>query len=100
MSTDDQEKSAADSAKQLPDIDFTTFILSLSASALMNLGQNPGGPAATDHPPPANLPMAKQTIDLLALLEEKTRGNLNGEEERLLTHVLTDLRLKYANQAT
>jgi hypothetical protein len=42
-----------------------------------------------------NLPMARQTIDLLALLEKKTRGNLSGEEERLLEQVLCDLRMRY-----
>ena len=42
-----------------------------------------------------NLPLAKQTIDLIALLEEKTRGNLTGEEERLISQMLEDLRSKY-----
>ena len=39
--------------------------------------------------------MAKQTIDLIAMLEEKTQGNLTGEEERLLSQVLYDLRMRY-----
>ncbi len=78
---------------ELPPVDFTTLVLSLSTSALaaMGLVEDPrlGKPGAP------NLPMARQTIDLLAMLEEKTRGNLSGEEERLLSQVLTDLRLRF-----
>lgn len=74
-----------------PEIDFNTFILSLSTSALMHLGKLPG--AEVDAP--VNLAHAKQSIDCIALLEEKTRGNLTGEEERLITEVLYDLRLRF-----
>jgi hypothetical protein len=42
-----------------------------------------------------NLPLARQTIDLLSLLQEKTKGNLNGPEERILGQALYDLRLRY-----
>jgi hypothetical protein len=76
----------------LPRVDFSTFILSLSHSALMHLGQAP-------HPETGSveksLPMARQTIDLIGMLEEKTRGNLSGEEERLVTQILFDLRMRY-----
>lgn len=79
----------------LPTIDFATFILSLSHSALMHLGEAP-------HPDTnrveANLPLAKQNIDLLGLLEEKTKGNLTGDEERLLAQVLFDLRMRYVER--
>jgi Domain of unknown function (DUF1844) len=67
---------------------FDIFVLSLNASALQHLGD--GG--ALD------LPLARQTIDILALLEEKTRGNLSGAEERLLHQVLFDLRMRYARK--
>ncbi len=83
-------KKADDEA--LPKVDFSTFVLSLSHSALMDLGQAPHpetGSVAT------TLPMARQTIDLLAMLEEKTKGNLTGDEERLLTQILFDLRMRY-----
>lgn len=80
----------------LPTIDFATFILSLSHSALMHLGEAP-------HPDTnkveANLPLAKQNIDLLGLLEEKTKGNLSGDEERLLAQVLFDLRMRYVEHS-
>ncbi len=79
-----------------PAIDFNTFVLSLSTNALMHLGEciAPDGKSC-----PENLILAKQTIDLVALLEEKTRGNLTGEEERLVSQVLTDLRTRYAAHA-
>ena len=73
-----------------PGIDFNTFILSLSTSALMHLGKLPGSEETT-----INLALAKQSIDCIALLEEKTRGNLTGEEERLISEVLYDLRLRF-----
>jgi len=76
----------------LPSIDFSTFVLSLSHSALVNLGD---APSPVDGRQDENLPMARQTIDLLALLELKTSGNLTGEEERVLQQALYDLRLRY-----
>ena len=78
-----------------PPVDFNTFILSLSSAALVHLGQAPPEVFAGAAAPPPNLPMAKQTIDLLAMLEEKTKANLTGEEERLLQTILYDLRMRY-----
>ena len=87
------EGASADSEDSLPAIDFATFVLSLSHSALMHLGDAPdpsaGGALKRD------VTMAKQTIDLLAVLQEKTAGNLSGEEERLLDQVMYDLRMRY-----
>ena len=76
----------------LPTLDFATFVLSLNHSALMHLGD---APHPTGEPSDKNLPLARQTIDLLGLLDEKTKGNLTGDEERLLTHVLFDLRMRF-----
>jgi hypothetical protein len=76
----------------LPAVDFSTFILSLSHSALVHLGDAPDPDRGRPLP---NLPMARQTIDLLALLEEKTRGNLTGEEERLLAQAVYDLKMRF-----
>ena len=56
----------------------------------MHLGKLPGSEDTT-----VNLAHAKQAIDCIALLEEKTRGNLTGEEERLVGEVLYDLRLRF-----
>ena len=82
--------------RALPEIDFATFVLSLASSAVMHLGEfhEAEGAAA---PSERDLPLAKQTIDMLAMLEQKTRGNLDAAEEQLLTGVLYDLRLKYVD---
>lgn len=80
----------------LPSIDFATFILSLSHSALMHLGEAPHPETDTTE---INLPLAKQNIDLLGLLDDKTKGNLSGDEERLLAQVLFDLRMRYMERA-
>ncbi len=84
----------AESASQFPEINFATFIFSLNSSALVHLG-------AIEDPATGqkkSLPMAKQTIDILGVLEEKTRGNLTEDEENLLKHILHDLRLMYVKE--
>jgi len=73
-------------------VDFTTFVLSLSHSALLHLGDAPDPSGAMSE---VDLPMARQTIDLLALIQEKTHGNLTGAEEQMLTQALYDLRLRF-----
>ena len=78
--------------KPLPKMDFTTFCLSLATSAMIHLGLAPepeGGERER------SLPLARQTIDILELLEAKTKGNLTRAEEQLLETVLYDLRLRY-----
>lgn len=80
----------------LPPLDFTTFILSLSTTVLASLGVIPE-PDGVRHA--VNLPVARQTIDLIVLLQTKTKGNLSGEEERLLNQVLVDLRMRYVEVA-
>jgi hypothetical protein len=93
---DSKPKEAARNATPSEDpsvpIDFSTFILSLSSSAAFHLGIAPH-PEGGAHE--QNLPMAKQTIDILSILQEKTTGNLTGEEERLLSEVLYNLRMAY-----
>jgi hypothetical protein len=80
----------------LPALDFATFVLSLNHSALVHLGI---APDPTSGQPAQNLQLAKQTIDLLGMLHEKTRGNLSGDEERILDHALYELRLAYLEAA-
>lgn len=80
----------------LPSVDFATFILSLSHSALMHLGDAPDPETGSVE---RNLPLARQTIDLIAMLEEKTKGNLVGEEERLIAQILFDLRMRFVEQS-
>jgi len=84
------------SDETLPQIDFATFILSLSHSALMHLGE---APDPETNKLEVSLPLAKQNIDLLGLLEEKTKGNLTGDEERLLAQVLFDLRMRFVEKS-
>lgn len=84
------------SDETLPQIDFATFILSLSHSVLMHLGE---APDPETNQVEANLTLAKQNIDILGLLEEKTKGNLTGDEERLLAQVLFDLRMRYVERS-
>ena len=80
------------SAEALPEINFSTFVIGLSTQALMHLGEiaNPmSGNVEID------VPTAKQMIDILGLLKDKTRGNLNASEDRLMEDILFDLRMKY-----
>ncbi len=83
----------AEAPQSLPDIDFSTFVLSLGSSALVHLGEVPDDDGTTQ----PNLALAKQTIDLLALIQDKTRGNLDAGEEKLLASLLYDLRIKYVD---
>ena len=89
---DDDEKNRAEA----PPLDFATFILSLSSSAAYYLGAYTD---PTSGKTSIDLGQAKQTIDMLAILEEKTRGNLSDDEHRLLTHVLHDLRMRFVELA-
>jgi hypothetical protein len=76
----------------LPEVTFTTLIMSLNSSALFHLGeiQDPEtGQTGRD------LVLAKHTIDTLQLLKDKTKGNLIDKEDELLGHVLADLKLRY-----
>lgn len=76
----------------IPELTFTDFIVSLSSSVAVHLGLVADPTTGrTDK----NLTLAKQTIDLLGLLQEKTRGNLTEEEEKLFKSILFDLRLQY-----
>jgi hypothetical protein len=74
-------------------LDFSTFLLSLGTSALVQLGEAPDPTTGLSHP--ADLAGARQTIDLLGLLEDKTRGNLSESEDNLLRNLLRDLRVHY-----
>ncbi len=89
MSDEDAPK---DADSGLPPTDFGTFVLSLSHSALVHLGDAPD--PASGHRE-SNLPMAQHSIDMLAMLHEKTKGNLTGEEERILDQTLYDLRMRF-----
>ena len=76
----------------LPPATFEFLAESLRLQAEMQLGLMRLG---SEEPPPADLDLARHTIDLLAMLQEKTRGNLTLEEQRLLENTLTLLRFRY-----
>jgi hypothetical protein len=83
----------ADATKPSQPIDFYTFVLSLGSSAFVHLGDAPH--PETGELQPANLLVAQQTIDILAMLRDKTKGNLTPEEEKFLENLLADLRLRF-----
>jgi hypothetical protein len=82
---------ASQEAPPLP-VTFSSFVISLGSSALMLMGEqlDPRQEAIS-----VNLPQAKEIIDLLSILEEKTKGNLTSEEQTVLRDMLYALRLKY-----
>lgn len=87
---------------EAPKIDLTTFILSVASAAYMGLGIRPAGlgPAGdreddSDGAEQVNLELARQNIDLLELLSEKTRGNRTPEEDRLLEQLLFETRMRF-----
>lgn len=98
------ERSPAESLPDLGDpgdphhslapMDFSTFVMSLASSAAVNLGQVP---APDSDETAVDLEAAKQIIDILGVLEDKTRGNLDDSEDRLLRSVLYDLRVQYVD---
>ncbi|MBI4041954.1 MAG: DUF1844 domain-containing protein [Deltaproteobacteria bacterium] len=79
------------------EITFSTLIFSIGSAALCGLGIIPNPATGKVE---KNLQMAKHNIDLLALLREKTKGNLSQEEELLLENILSDARLKYVETLT
>jgi hypothetical protein len=84
------------SAPPPPEINFTAFVVSLSTQALMHLGEIPD-PMTNQRQ--CDLPAAQHMIDILGMLQDKTRGNLDHDEEGLLRTILFDLRMKYVETA-
>jgi hypothetical protein len=80
----------------LPEIDFSTFVVSLSSSVLIHLGVVADPMTGEQN---KDLAIAKQTIDMLGMLQEKTRGNLTNEESQLLESMLYDLRMRYVAES-
>ena len=90
-------KSATEEMFQLPEVSFSTFVFSLSSSALLHFGEIPDPTTGQKN---KNLTMAKHTIDILGMLEEKTKGNLTDDEAQLLKNILYDLRMRYVKENT
>jgi hypothetical protein len=81
---------------QLPEINFSTFVVSLSSSALIHMGIVPDPLTGETK---KELALAKQTIDMLGMLQEKTRGNLTDDEAQLMESMLYDLRMRYVEES-
>lgn len=81
--------------RQLPQASFASVVQSIMTQALYYLGEI----GDENAPPMLNLDMAKYQIDMLGILEEKTKGNLTQDEQRLLDQTLYDLRSRYVSIA-
>lgn len=81
--------------RELP-VSFSSFVVSLAGSAMVQLGEAPDPSTGKKE---TNLPLARNTIDLLGVFKEKTRGNLDDEEARLLDSVLYELRNTYLSRS-
>lgn len=90
------ESRSSPASPSSPEITFYTFVISLSTQALALLGEMPH---PVDGATGVDLVGARQIIDILAMLRDKTNGNLDPEEQRLLEHALYDLRMKYVERA-
>jgi len=75
-------------------VDFSTFVLSLATGAMIHLGIVPDPTTGKTHPEPE---LARQNIEILSLLHEKTKGNLTSEEASLIENILTEVRLRYVD---
>ena len=77
-------------------ISFSTFILGLASTTLIHLGESPNPETGASK---VDLELARETLDLLECLRLKTKGNLDVDEERLFTTLLTDLRLRFVQKS-
>jgi len=85
-------ESTPDTEQPHPPVTFSSFVFSLSTSALMLMGEqlDPQQPS-----PAMNLPQAKEIIDILSMLDAKTKGNVSSDEQSVLADMLYTLRMKY-----
>ena len=103
---EESEKKEADAGKgtqkeqtqrsPLPEVNFSTLIFSLSSSALFHFGEI-ADPQTGEKK--KDLPLAKHAIDTIAMLKEKTKGNLTEEEQKFIESILSDLRWRYVKAA-
>ncbi len=88
----ESDRPAQEHAQQPFKIDFSTFIMSLTSSAFYHLGDIADPETGKTE---TNLPAVQQTIDMLIMLSEKTQGNLNEEEKKLLEQLVYELQMKF-----
>ncbi len=89
---EEQPRTGGEKAEAPRPLDFSTFVLSLANTALFQLGFIK---VSESEEPQKDLPGARQTIDIVAMLEEKTRGNLTDQEKKILTETLFQLRMAF-----
>ncbi len=92
-----ESKAAEEEDQFLPEVNFLNFILSLSTTVLFHFGDFPD---PVSHETQKNLPAAKQTIDILSLLKDKTKGNLDDHEKSLLDEILFELKMRYVKETS
>jgi phage repressor protein C with HTH and peptisase S24 domain len=104
--TGEPEKAGLETAEQksrdkqaeevtMPEMNFASFIFSLSTSAMYHFGDFPDPVSKKAE---RNLPAARQTIDIIAMLKEKTEGNLDSDEKNLIDTILFELRMRYVKE--
>ena len=98
MGEDRREDPGGETHPPLPRIDLSTFVLSLSTSALYQMGLVAGPEGSKLES--VNLQLARQTIDTLEMLREKTRGNLDTEEAKLFDGLIYELRMRFVSETT
>lgn len=94
MTSSDSSGAGSPPGAPLPPADFQSFILSLASAGMLHLGMIPDpdtGESST------NFPMAEHTIDMLAMLSEKTSGNLSADEQKTLEGLLAELRRRFVS---
>ncbi len=95
QASEDKEKSEGEEKEFLPEVNFSSFVFSLSTSVMYHLGDFPDPVSQKTE---KNLAAAKQTIDILGMLKEKTEGNLDDNEKDLLDGMLFELRMRYVKE--
>ena len=94
-SQEEQNESSNEKENESFQIDFSTFIMSLTSSAFYHLGDMPDPSTGKKE---VNLPAVQQTIDMLIMLREKTKGNLKEDEEKLVEQLIYELQVKYVSK--
>jgi hypothetical protein len=87
-----KQKTVEDERPPLPEVNFNSLIFSLSSSAFFNLGEIADPQTGQRQ---KDLPLAKHSIDIIAMLQEKTKGNLSDEELKFIDNILAELRIRY-----
>ena len=92
---DKSEKTVGYDQEDYPPVNFANFVLSLSTSALYHFGDFPDPEGGKSD---KNLPAVKQTIDILDMLREKTKGNLDEKESQLIEGVVYELKMRFIKE--